>query len=72
MELEIQIQLVPHQIGSDPKDQLDLERDLNAHHSEDLHSDQGPLQTVELSAKDEGKEKHDRKDKYNTMYLGTY
>ena len=70
LELEIQIQLVPHQIGFDHKGQLDLDRDLNAHHLEDLHSDQDPLRTVESSVKDEGKEKHDRKDKYNIMYLG--
>ena len=70
MELQIQIQLVPYQIGFDHKGQLGLERDLNAHHLEDPHSDRDPLRTVESFAKDEGKEKHGRKDKYNIIYLG--
>ena len=58
-----------HRIDLDHRDQPGLARGLNDHHSEDLPLDQDPLQTVELFAKEDGKEKLERKDRYSTIYL---
>ena len=58
------------QIDLDHKDLQGLLIDLNDHHLDALHLDQGLLATVELYAEEGKRGRLERNDKFNITYLG--